>query len=395
MPAPGDSIARLLGDKVVVIVEPSQNYRASLRQFLANMRARKVRCFASAEEARKVLYQRDVGLFIVEWLMPGTNGLQFRKELRASLHAREIPFLLLSMENLEGDIVLASEVDVDGYLLKPFSYEEFAAKVVEVLRARRTPTPLEHALEAAEQALARKDTTTAAARFEEALRIKPESARARAGLARIALDALRLEEAEALAAQAREHNPEYLEPYRIALRLAQMRGDRVALIANARKLHEKSPENPKYTMILARAALEEGDLLASEQYFKMTIAVSPKLADAYKGLGAVYLGRGDFPRSRRYYLKALDLDGEDISVLNGLGTASVRAGLFKEGINYYLMALKLDARNAKVKFNLGHAYEKLGEFELAAHHLLGALSDDPGFEKARAALDRVRSKDAG
>jgi tetratricopeptide (TPR) repeat protein len=390
-----DTVSRLLGDRWVVVVEPSQNYRASIRQFLANLRVKNVKLVATCEEARKLTLQKKVGLYVVEWLTPGTNGLQFRKELLRSIHASDVPFLLLSMENLESDVVLASEVNIDGYLLKPFSYEDFSNKVTEVLSVRREPDTLETLLDEAEKALARKDVAAAQRGFNQALLRKPSSARAHTGLARMAFDAGNTALALDLVAKAQAANPEFLESYRLELRVHQARKDSTNVLRVAKKAHEMSPENPKYTMILAKTSLEAGDLFASEQFFKMTIAVSPKLAAAYKGLGDVYLKKDDNERSRRYYLKALDLDGEDIAVLNGLGTTCVRQGHFKEGINYYVMALKLDARNPKVKFNLGHAYEKLGEFDQALHYLYAALVDDPSLSKARLAVDRIKGKKAG
>gem|GEM_PF-1845827 len=389
-----DAVARLLGEKWVVVVEPSQNYRASLRQFLTNLRIRNVKLVSTADEARKLSLQKSVGMFIVEWLTPGTNGLQFRRELLASVHAREVPFLLLSMENLEADVVLASEVRVDGYLLKPFSYEDFVAKMHELLIARAEPNPMEILLATAEKALLRKDFRLAGEFYAQALALKDNSARAAAGLARVELERGDLDAALAFVHKAQSSNKDFLESHRVELKIHQLRKSSADIIRTAKHLHDKSPENPKYSMILAKTWLESGDLSTSEQFFRLTLAASPRLAAAYKGLGDVYMRKADFQRSKRYYLKALDLDGEDISILNGLGTTSVRQGSFKEGIKYYLMALKLDARNPKVKFNLGHAYEKLGEFDQANYYFSAALQDDSGFDKARTALERISQKKA-
>jgi tetratricopeptide (TPR) repeat protein len=259
----------------------------------------------------------------------------------------------------------------------------------EVLELHRKNDPVEGLLSSAERHLQERGFDRAKRDFEQALSLKTNSARAHSGLAKIHFEWNQAAEALKHVEQAIASNPNYLEPYRIKLKWAQSEKQFPVVIALARLLHERSPENPKYTMILAKTCLEQGDMQASELYFKMTISVSPKLAAAYKGLGEVYFKQGNYPRSRRYFMKALDLDGDDISVLNGLGTASVRQGLFKEGINYYLMALKLDNRNPKVKFNLGHAYEKLGDADQAVRYFRAALVDDPNFEKAKTALERA------
>ncbi len=157
----------------------------------------------------------------------------------------------------------------------------------------------------------------------------------------------------------------------------------------ASPLHTLSPENPRYTLVLARVYLEMNQLEAAEKFYRKSITLSPKLAMAYKGLGTVYLVQEDFDKAMKNFKKSLDLDADDVSSLNSLGMTYVRLGQYKEGIDQYLLALKLNPRDARVLFNLGQAHEKQEILAKAKWYYSQALVHKPGFEKAIRALERL------
>ena len=382
-------ILQLLGDTWVLVVEPTSNIRASLKQFLTNLRIKNLRAVGTSAEAKKIILQKKVGLFIVEWLSPDQNGLQFRRELAQNKKTKDVPFLLLSAENLNADVILAGEMGIDGYLLKPFSYDEFCQKILDILTNKKQPSPAEVLLDSAEKHALLGDFTRAEEQFLEALQLKPESARALCGIGRIAIERGNTEKAKVFLTRATQNNPYFVEAYRALIQLYEATKESPSLIQTAETVHALSPENPKYSMVLAKAHLEAGNLELSEKFFRETVRISPKLATAYKGLGGFFLLKGDYTASKKYYEKALDLDDSDVSVLNGLGSTAIRQGLMADGIRYYLMALRLDSGNSKIKFNLGHAYEKNFNFERAAFYFQQVLREDPSFEKARLALERV------
>lgn len=119
-------IRDILRDNWVLVVEPAINYRSSIKSFLSNLKVRKVKFVRSVEEAHRELLTTKIGLFIVEWALQDINGIQFCRQMKQERAATDIPFLLITVENMRSDVILASEVGTDGYLLKPFSFEDFA-----------------------------------------------------------------------------------------------------------------------------------------------------------------------------------------------------------------------------------------------------------------------------
>jgi tetratricopeptide (TPR) repeat protein len=390
-PKLGDFVA----DQLVLVVDPSSNFRTSIKQFLTNLKVRHMKFVSSVAEARREMLTRKIGFFIVEWGLDETNGLQFCRTLRKEPAYRDTPFLLLSTENLRSDVVLASEVKIDGYLLKPFSYEDFCTQIAVILKQHTNPSKLGQLLDAADDKMTRGDLAGAELLIQEALSESDKSARALVMLAKIRRQRDDADGALALLKQAVGINSEYIEAFRVMLDLSEERQDRVGIVQAASVLHNLSPDNPRYTLVLARTYLDMDQLEGSETYFRKTIQLSPRMAEAFKGLGSVYLATEEYDKAMKNFKKALDLDENDISTLNSLGLAHVRLGQFKEGIDRYLMALKLNPQDPRVLFNLGHAYEKKGDMEKAKWHYAQALVHKNKFEKALRGLERVEKAAAG
>ena len=75
---------------------------------------------------------RSSDLLILDLMMPGLDGLEVCKALRAK--GRAMPILMLTAKSTELDRVLGLELGADDYLTKPFSMAELLARVKALLR---------------------------------------------------------------------------------------------------------------------------------------------------------------------------------------------------------------------------------------------------------------------
>jgi two-component system response regulator MprA len=74
-------------------------------------------------------------LVILDWMLPGLDGLEVCKRLRA---ASDVPILMLTAKDDIRDRVTGLDAGADDYLVKPFSVEELMARVRALFR-RSTP----------------------------------------------------------------------------------------------------------------------------------------------------------------------------------------------------------------------------------------------------------------
>jgi DNA-binding response OmpR family regulator len=82
------------------------------------------------EEARA----RRPALIILDLMLPGLDGIEVCKQLRADRETKNIPIVMLTAKSEESDIVLGLGVGADDYVTKPFSTKELLARITTVLR---------------------------------------------------------------------------------------------------------------------------------------------------------------------------------------------------------------------------------------------------------------------
>ena len=81
--------------------------------------------------ALQILETRSTDLVILDWMLPGLDGLEVCRRIRA----RSItPILMLTARAEEVDRVLGLEIGADDYLTKPFSMRELLARARALLR---------------------------------------------------------------------------------------------------------------------------------------------------------------------------------------------------------------------------------------------------------------------
>ena len=92
----------------------------------------------SAAEAEAAIRKALPDVVLLDWMLPGTPGLDLARKLRADRRTRDIPIIMLTARAQEGDKVAGLEGGADDYVTKPFSPRELLARIQAVIR-RRAP----------------------------------------------------------------------------------------------------------------------------------------------------------------------------------------------------------------------------------------------------------------
>ena len=92
----------------------------------------------SAEQAQDIMRETIPDLILLDWMLPGMNGLEFARKLKSDTLTKSIPIIILTARGEEYDKVRGLEVGADDYVTKPFSPRELNARIKAVLR-RRAP----------------------------------------------------------------------------------------------------------------------------------------------------------------------------------------------------------------------------------------------------------------
>ena len=91
----------------------------------------------TGEEAIKRIPQIEPDLVIVDWMLPGLDGLDLCKFIKQNNNMAKINVMMLTAKVDESDIVTGLEIGADDYLTKPFSPKVLVARVKALLRRNR------------------------------------------------------------------------------------------------------------------------------------------------------------------------------------------------------------------------------------------------------------------
>jgi two-component system OmpR family response regulator len=88
----------------------------------------------SGREMWRCLEQKQIDLIVLDLMLPGEDGLEICRNLRAR---RSIPVIILSALDEETDRIVGLEMGADDYLTKPFNPRELLVRIKAVLRRTR------------------------------------------------------------------------------------------------------------------------------------------------------------------------------------------------------------------------------------------------------------------
>lgn len=128
----------------IQIVEDDEGTQALLCLYLSMAGYRVVQS-RSAEEAWPILEAGGVDIAIVDWTLPGEDGLALVAKMRQHPLRGRLPVIMISGRSDDTDKVRALERGADDYVTKPFHTRELIARVQALLRraARSDAKPLE------------------------------------------------------------------------------------------------------------------------------------------------------------------------------------------------------------------------------------------------------------
>jgi two-component system, OmpR family, phosphate regulon response regulator PhoB len=85
-------------------------------------------------------------LILLDWMLPGTSGIELARRLKRDELTGDIPIIMLTAKGEEDNKIQGLEVGADDYITKPFSPRELVARLKAVLR-RAGPTDGEAPIE--------------------------------------------------------------------------------------------------------------------------------------------------------------------------------------------------------------------------------------------------------
>ncbi len=124
----------------ILIVEDEADI-AELVKYHLEREGLAARVAADGKHALDLIVREHPDLIILDLMLPGMDGLEVCRRLRAQSATQRIPIIMLTARAEEVDRVVGLEMGADDYIPKPFSPRELVARVKAVLRRTAAPVP--------------------------------------------------------------------------------------------------------------------------------------------------------------------------------------------------------------------------------------------------------------
>jgi len=119
-----------LNNDTILIVDDEELIRDLIKEYISLEKFNVVEA-VDGSEALKLFQQNNYALIILDVMMPKIDGWSVCKEIRKT---SQVPIIMLTARGEEYDKLLAFELGVDDYLVKPFSPKELLARMKAIIR---------------------------------------------------------------------------------------------------------------------------------------------------------------------------------------------------------------------------------------------------------------------
>ena len=123
---------------VLLLVEDDDSIGRLVKQYLEQQDGWRVLWLRSGEEALAELPRHAVRIVILDIGLPGADGFDVCRRLRAY---SKVPIIMLTARDEEPDRVAGLELGADDYVAKPFSPRELSARIKAILRRSDRTSP--------------------------------------------------------------------------------------------------------------------------------------------------------------------------------------------------------------------------------------------------------------
>lgn len=105
----------------ILIVDDFSTMRRIIKNLLRDLGFNNTQEADDGSTALPMLQKGDFDFVVTDWNMPGMQGIDLLKAIRADDELKNIPVLMVTAEAKREQIIAAAQAGVNGYVVKPFT----------------------------------------------------------------------------------------------------------------------------------------------------------------------------------------------------------------------------------------------------------------------------------
>jgi len=122
-----------MSQKHILLIDDEEYIRTVVKTCLVNLGGWAVSMAASGPEGLLIAQQEHPDAILLDYMMPGMNGIMLLRELRKEAITQSIPVVMLTARAQPTDQLEYDELEVSGVIGKPFEPLMLTAQVAEIL----------------------------------------------------------------------------------------------------------------------------------------------------------------------------------------------------------------------------------------------------------------------
>jgi two-component system, chemotaxis family, chemotaxis protein CheY len=116
-------------DMSILVVDDFSTMRRIIKGLLQDLGFSNITEADDGLTALPLLRAGNFDLLITDWNMPGMQGVELLRQVRADERLKKLPVLMLTAEAKREQIVEAAQAGVNGYVIKPFTATTLKEKI--------------------------------------------------------------------------------------------------------------------------------------------------------------------------------------------------------------------------------------------------------------------------
>ena len=113
----------------VLVVDDFSTMRRIIKNLLRDLGFTNIQEADDGSTALPMLQGGDFEFVVTDWNMPGMQGIDLLRAIRADDSLKHLPVLMVTAEAIKEQIVMAAQAGVNGYIVKPFTAGTLKAKL--------------------------------------------------------------------------------------------------------------------------------------------------------------------------------------------------------------------------------------------------------------------------
>ncbi len=113
----------------VLIVDDFSTMRRIVRNILRQLNLNNVVEADDGTTAWDILNREKIDFIVSDWNMPNMTGIELLRKVRASEQFAHLPFLMVTAEAQQENIIEAVQAKVSNYIVKPFTTDTMKQKI--------------------------------------------------------------------------------------------------------------------------------------------------------------------------------------------------------------------------------------------------------------------------